>query len=636
MTMSRADTEAGGATVGVRAIVEAMTTPARSVTGDLLNPVHAGPSSPPDAKPTPPLPAEAAWPRLPPLTRVWVTRGDGDDEAVAALRASLNLPESLCRLLVLRGFAAEQAAKDFLKPRLDRLLDPESLAGMGDAVPRLGAAIDRRETILVHGDYDVDGICSTALYTRVLRELGGTVVPFTPHRLRDGYDLTSAGVAAATSAGARVILTADCGTVAFPAVDAANAAGIDVIITDHHTPGPALPDAVAVVNPNRADCVYPDKGLAGVGVAFKVCQALSAARGRDPEWLRWYLDLVAVATIADLAPLRGENRIFARYGLRLLRETRNPGLRALMKHADVDCAREIAAGQVSHVLAPRINAVGRLGDATRGVRLLLTEDEREADALAAEMEAENRTRRAIDRETLRQALTRLEREFDPSRDFGVVLAARDWHPGVIGIVASRVVEHVHRPTVLIAMDDDGARGRGSARSIPGFHLYDAIRDCSDLLERFGGHRQAAGLEVLGTRLDAFTDAFNRRAAAALEPEDLKPRVHIDLELGLGEASMDLVDLLRHFGPFGMGNPSPVLAARGVGLARPARTVGRDHARLLLKQNGSRLSAIGFGMAGRFAESDDGSRYDIAFQLRDDEWNGRRSIEAKLIDVHDAA
>jgi single-stranded-DNA-specific exonuclease len=612
-----------------------MTTPARSVTGDLLNPASAGPSSPPSAPADAPAKDDDSWPRLPPLTRVWVTRAEHDVAAVSALHASLKLPEPLCRLLAMRGFSAEEDAKDFLKPRLDRLLDPGRLAGIGTAVERLSAAIDRRETILVHGDYDVDGICSTALYTRVLRALDAHVVPFTPHRLRDGYDLTSSGVNAAVAAGARVILTADCGTVAFPAVEAAKQAGIDVIITDHHTPGPTLPDAVAVVNPNRADCDYPDKGLAGVGVAFKVCQALSAARGRDPEWLRWYLDLVALATIADLAPLRGENRIFTRYGLRLLRETRNPGLRALMKHADVDPSREIAAGQVSHVLAPRINAVGRLGDAARGVRLLLTEDEREADALAAEMETENRTRRAIDRETLRQALVRLERDFDPARDYGVVLAARDWHPGVIGIVASRVVEHVHRPTILIALDEDGARGRGSARSIPGFHLYEAIRDCGDLLERFGGHRQAAGLEVLGTRIDAFTDAFNRRAASVLEPEDLKPRVHIDLEIDLDAASIEIVDLLRHFGPFGMGNPSPVMAARDVGLARPARTVGRDHARLLLKQNGSRLSAIGFGMADRFAESDEESRYDIAFQLRDDEWDGRRRVEAKLIDVHDA-
>ncbi|MGH7554024.1 MAG: single-stranded-DNA-specific exonuclease RecJ, partial [Longimicrobiales bacterium] len=378
---------------------------------------------------------------LPPLERRWSLRRTDAD--LATLEKSLRLPGPLCRLLALRGYPIADDAKSFLKPRLEGLHDPFRLAGMDGAVARLERAIRSGETIVVHGDYDVDGICGATLYTRLLRRMDARVVAFVPNRLRDGYDLTRAGVRAAADAGAGVILTADCGTVAHEAIAAAGSAGIDVIVTDHHTPGPELPAAYAVVNPNRPDCTYPDKGLAGAGVAFKLCQALARARGVDAAELWYFLDLVAVATIADLAPLTGENRIFARFGLQVLQQTRNRGLHALARSAKIDGSEPIAAGQVSHVLAPRINAVGRMGDAMRGVRLLLADDDAEATRLATEMERENDTRRAVDRDTLAQALAMLERDYDPSRDYGIVLAARGWHPGVIGIVASRVVEHVH-------------------------------------------------------------------------------------------------------------------------------------------------------------------------------------------------
>jgi single-stranded-DNA-specific exonuclease len=570
-------------------------------------------------------------PRLPPLRRIWSERGSPTDAESTALHEALRLPLPLCRLLVLRGHADVESARLYLKPRLDRLNDPLSLVDVTAAVARLSRALDRGETILVHGDYDVDGVCGTALFTRVLRSLGGRVVPFTPNRLRDGYDLTAAGVAAAVTAGASLIVTADCGTVAHAAVEEAAACGIDVIVTDHHTPAGTLPAAVAVVNPNRADSTYPDRSLAGAGVAYKLCQALVTARGGDASSLWYYLDLVAIATIADLAPLRGENRIFTRFGLRVLSQTRNIGLRALLGAAGIDTSQPIGAGHVSHGIGPRINAVGRMGDANRAVALLLTEDEAEASRLAAVLEEENRIRKAVDRQTLHDALLQLEQDYDPDRDYGLVLAAPDWHPGVIGIVASRVVERTHRPVIMIALDAAHERARGSARSIPAFHLYDAIHECGHLLERFGGHRQAAGLDILPERIADFREAFNAHARAVLAPDDLAMRVVIDLELQLADANVRLVELLRHFGPFGLGNPSPLFASRKVQLIRPPRLIRDEHAKLFVSDGTGRLDVIAFGMADRMRDLREGDTLDIAYHLQLDDWNGRYRPQARLCD-----
>ncbi len=577
--------------------------------------------------------------RLAPPPRRWESRAEIEDLTAASesLSAALNLPTPLSRILVLRGQRDVEEARAFLKPRLEGLHAPWGLAGLADAVDRIVRAVRAGEGILVHGDYDVDGICSTALLTRTLAELGGRVTPFVPHRMSDGYDLGPAGLRAAAEAGARLIITADCGTVAIDAVAAAKTAGIDVIVTDHHTPGDVLPDAVALVNPNRRDCTYPFKGLAGVGVAWKLSQALVEVLGGDAEALRWRLDLVAVATIADLAPLAGENRILTAYGLRVLAQTRNPGLAALLQTAGIDTTRPIAAGQVSHVIAPRINAVGRMGAAERGLRLLLAEDEATVMSLAQTTEAENRTRRAVDRETLREALDMLEADYDADRSRGVVLASPRWHAGVIGIVASRVVERVHRPTVLIAIDESIGRGRGSGRSVPGFHLYDAIRSCAPLLERFGGHRQAAGLEILPAQIGAFREAFDAHARDVLRDDQLSAVVSLDLELSLAEARDPLVSLLRHFGPFGIGNPAPTFVARDVRLAAPPRPVGEGHVRLLLEQNGARLAAIGFGLADRLGALRPGiDAIDVAFQLQENRYRGRRTIQARLVDTRPAA
>lgn len=567
--------------------------------------------------------------------RRWVVSPAPDNAAVQRLSQALRLPAALCRLLVQRGYGEADAARGFLRPAAAHIHPPAGLAGMGDAVARLRRAIDGREIILVHGDYDVDGICATALYVRALRMMGAVALPFVPHRVQDGYDLSDAGIRAAAEMGATLILTGDCGIVAHDSVDRARAAGVDVIVTDHHTPGDTLPAAVAVVNPNRADCGYAYKGLAGVGVAYKVCCALAEELGFPLERLHGFLDLVAIATIADVAPLSGENRALVRWGLKVLQQTPNPGLRALLRVTGLADKGELTSTQVAFQLAPRINAVGRMGEAQRGVKLLLTDDEGEAMQIAQSLEDDNRWRQTVEGDTLKQALAALEIGFDPDRDRGVVLSGEGWHPGVIGIVASRMVERLHRPVVMIAMGEDG-EGKGSARSTPRFHLYDAMRDCSEHLVRFGGHRVAAGCSIRRENVDAFRDAFNARARALLSDDDLVPEVRIDTEIELHHADLDLVRMLRHAGPFGAGNATPVFAARGVAVVGSPRIVGKGHLKVTLGAFGSRIDAIGFGMGEHAAEPWFGRQLmDVAFKLEENTYNGRTSVQARLVDLRPA-
>jgi single-stranded-DNA-specific exonuclease len=568
----------------------------------------------------------------------WVTPEPPDSSQVAALSAELELPGAVCRILIQRGIRDVAGARAFLRPHRGQLHPPDGLTDVAVAAERLSVAVGDRAPVLIHGDYDVDGICGTALLVRAFTMMGGRAIPFVPDRLRDGYDLGSAGIAAAREAGARLIVTTDCGIVAHEAMRAAAREGIDVIVTDHHTPGPSLPPAFAVVNPNRPDCGYPYKGLAGAGVAFKLANAVASRVGFPVDRLNALLDLVAIATIADLAPLTAENRALVRWGLAVLQRTPNPGMRALLRSSGLAERDEVTAGHIGYVLAPRLNAAGRMGDGMRGVRLLLTDDRQEAEKLAAELELENRRRRELDEATLGEALCMLERDYDPARDFGVVLASPDWHPGVIGIVASRVVERIHRPTVLIALG--AAEGKGSARSIPGFHLHQAFTECAHLLLRYGGHRAAAGCSIEAGNVEAFREAFNAAAARTLTDSLLEPRLHLDGELTIADANSGFQRLLRHFGPFGIGNPTPLFAAYGVEQHGKPRIVAEKHLSLTLSSNGATLRAIGFGMADRIDDlGPPGSRVDVAFKLEEDTWraDGGRgtAVQARLVDVRRA-
>ena len=547
---------------------------------------------------------------------------------VAALMASLHLPQHACQLLVRRGYADSESAKTYLRPRLEHLHDAALMRGMSDATNRLARAVRDGELICVHGDYDVDGICSTTILVRTLRAFGARVMPFIPRRIEDGYDLSMAGVNAAIGAGATLLVTCDCGTNAVQPVRAAHEAGIDVIITDHHLPSGPLPDCVAVLNPRQPECAYPDKELAAVGIAFKLALALARSLAQSDGFIYRMLDLVALATIADIAPLRGENRIMSRIGLKVLADSENVGLRALTRAAGLE-GKPLTAGRVGYVLAPRLNAVGRLAHALRGVELLLTDSENEANAIARDFEELNRRRQAIDRDTVTEAMRLIDR-IDLDVTYGLVLAEHGWHPGVIGIVASRVVEQVCRPTVLVAIS--GEEGKGSGRSIPSFDLHAGLSDCRDLLVRFGGHRAAAGVTVRADRIPDFTDRFNRVAMDRLTPDDLIHEVRIDLEIALSDANASFESLLRHFEPFGTGNPSPVLVTRNVMLACPARSVGEGHAKLRLSAGGAELDAIGFGLASLARTIPVGTTFDVAFRLESDDWNGGKRLQAKLAGI----
>lgn len=558
----------------------------------------------------------------------WILPKAPDEEAVHALMQALSLPEIVCRLLLIRGHINAEDAKLFLRPKLDRLHDPLGFLSMAKAVERLARAVREGEMVFIHGDYDVDGICSTTILTRVIRGLGGKATPFIPRRIEDGYDLSDAGVDAAIAAEAKVVVTADCGTGAVASVARLCRSGIDVIVTDHHLPSGELPDCLAVLNPKRPGDAYPDKDLAAVGVTFKLALALARELGANDNFVWAMLDLVALATIADVAPLRGENRVFVRYGLKMLADTRNIGMRALLRASGLD-GKQLTAGRIGFILAPRLNAAGRLGYAIRGVELLLTENEHEANTIARELEELNQRRQDIDRATLEQAREKVL-AMDLDETFGIVLADDTWHPGVIGIVASRLVEEFGRPTVLIAVSGD--QGKGSGRSIPKFDLHGALGQAKDLLLRYGGHKAAAGVTIARDKVPEFAARFNEIARSALTPADLVPEIRVDLEVSIDGMDGRLESLFRHFEPFGIGNPTPVLLARNVTIARPPRAVGKDGLKLVLDTGTGSLDAIAWGLASRAAEFQPGTKVDVAFRLERDEYRGESYLQARIADI----
>jgi single-stranded-DNA-specific exonuclease len=558
----------------------------------------------------------------------WTVADPPDPDKVNSLVRELEIPGPLAALLVQRGYSSPDAAKRFLKPALGSLSDPYEMRDMDRAVEVIAGAVRSGETILVHGDYDVDGQCGAALLARTLRQAGAKVVSMVPHRIRDGYDFGPAGLQAALEHKAGVIVTVDCGTTAREAIARAKERGHRVVVTDHHMPG-SLPAADAVVNPHRPDCPSEAaKVLCGTGVAFKLAQALAAELGLPENFPYYLLDLVALATVADMVPLAGENRTLVRYGLKLLRQSSWPGIRALIEAARLG-GKEIRASHVGFILGPRLNAVGRIGDAMDGLELLLSDDEESARRAAAQLEDTNARRQRMDQEILNDALREIEEEIDLERNYALVLARDGWHPGVIGIVASRIVERTGRPTILVALD--GEEGRGSGRSIPGFDLHGALVECAEYLERFGGHTMAAGLSIRREALPGFREAFNRIARRSLEPEDLIPTQRIDLMVGLGELDLRLEQLLRRLEPCGLGNPAPVFAAAGVRVLDP-RPVGENHLRFVLEDSGARLPIIAFDWGDRVPEGWTAAPVDVAFRLERDEWQGIPSLKARLVDL----
>jgi single-stranded-DNA-specific exonuclease len=560
-----------------------------------------------------------------------------DDGRAAALAVALRLHPLAARVLAARGLDEPAAAEAFLDPRLADLPDPFSMKGMDAAVGRIVRAVEAGERIACYGDYDVDGVTSTVLLGGFLRAAGADVVTYTPHRLVEGYGLNSGAVAKLADRGVRLLVTLDCGITSVEEVRAAAGLGVDTVVVDHHTVPVELPAASAILNPHQPGCEYPSRELAAVGVTFALAMALRR-RLRERGWfgerrpepnLKQALDLVALGTIADVVPLVGANRILVRWGLEELSRAARPGVRALRRVAGIADGTPVSAGQVGFRLAPRINAGGRLDDAGRGVRLLLAEGEAEARALAEELDRENQSRQEIERRMLDEAIgDAAARVAEGAR--GLVLSRDGWHPGVVGIVASRVAERFHRPAVLVGMAEDGL-GKGSGRSIEGFHLYDALAACASHLARFGGHRHAAGVTVERDALPRFRAAFEAYAAGRIDDDDLVPRQRVDAWVEERDLTERAAEDVARLGPFGAGHPEPVFAMRGA--AARARTVGvgGTHLKVAL---GRGLDAIGFGLGEQLGACS--GTIEAAFSLGFDEWDGSRRLQLRLRDVRPAA
>lgn len=546
-------------------------------------------------------------------TKRWKIRPVRDDLEVKSLADSLNISEILARLLINRNIKSFPQARYFFKPDLEGLHNPFLMNGMRAAARRVIQAITSNEKILVFGDYDVDGTCSTALMYMFLKELGANVQFFIPNRLRDGYGITINSIDYVNTTGTTLMISVDCGITAVEETAYADSLGIDMIICDHHQPREVIPPAFAVLDPLKPGCKYPFKYLSGAGVAFKLAQAVAALIGNQSLPMK-YLDLVAMAGAADIVPLSDENRILVMYGLTLINRSPRPGLVALMKATRIEPG-QLNAGQIVFSIAPRINAAGRLSDAKIAVELLMTDDIDRAIELSSQLETENWERRKLDEETLNSALEKVVRVHDLDKDMALVLHEEEWHPGVIGIVASRLVELYYRPTVMLTTIDGVAKG--SARSIPNFNIYEALQQCSDLLNHYGGHQAAAGLSINIANIPEFRRRFNLLASQQIKNDDLIPQIEIDSKIKLSEITPKFLRILHQFAPFGPENPRPVFLSEDVTHTGFVRKVGHNHLLMQLKQNGNEkiFDAIGFDL-GHFESQikDKLTRIDIVYTI----------------------
>ena len=558
---------------------------------------------------------------------------DVDEGRAGDLASALDLDPVIARLLVLRGIDTADEAGRFLDPRIDHLHDPFRLADLPLAVDRLQRAIEKGERIAIHGDYDVDGVTSTVILRRVLDLLGADVVHFIPERLKDGYGLEPAAVERLAARGAAVVVSADCGIRSQAAAARARELGVDLIVTDHHEPEAVLPPALAVINPKRRDCGYPDKNLAGVGVALKLVQAL-CLRSDRAGWLPAFVKLAAVGTVADVVPLRGENRVIAKLGLeRLSRKRHAVGLRALLDSAGL-LGESLTGFHVAFRLAPRINAAGRMSTPDLATRLLLlTDDDREAEArrLAEEIEAVNLRRREAEAEILAAARRKVDSDPDVGAHAILVVWGAGWHRGVIGIVASKLVDLFHRPAIVLAVEGDAAYGSG--RSIPGFDLLGALDHCGDLFTRYGGHRHAAGVTLESGRLAELRRRITAFADDRLGPEQLMPRLRVDGRLPLAGITPGMMAGLRAMEPFGAGNPRPVFHSGTLQLADAPRVLKSRHLAMRVRQRGRVFRAVAWRMADRedFVKRH-GDALDLAFHLTENNWRGERTIELSVADI----
>jgi single-stranded-DNA-specific exonuclease len=560
-----------------------------------------------------------------------------DGAAAERLSRALGLEPVIARLLVQRGLSDPDEAARFLKPSLDHLHDPCRLTGLDAAVARLEAAFAARERIVVHGDYDVDGISSTVILRRAMELLGGNVGHFIPDRLKDGYGLQPETIDRLHAEGTKLIVSVDCGIRGHEAAARARELGVDLIITDHHEPGTSLPHAAAVVNPRRHDCQYPDKYLAGVGVALKLVQALCARNGKA-AWLPAFVKIAALGTLADVVPLVGENRVIAKLGLDLLSKgPHKVGLQALLDVSGL-AGKRISGYDVGFVIAPRINAAGRMANPDIATRLLLASDAalaEETRALAEQLNNENVKRQQEEAAIVAEARKIVDSDPDVGARTVLVVAGEGWHRGVIGIVASKLVDAYHRPAIVLSIEDGEAHG--SCRSIPSFNMLEALEACAPMLDRFGGHKVAAGLALPRERIREFRSAVNAFADERLSPDDLRPRQRIDDDLGFRELTGAIAAQVVSLAPFGAGNPKPVFAASGVEIVDGPRRLKERHFKMAVRQDGRVLRALAWRGVERysFLESHR-APIDLAYSLEQNEFNGETYLELVVADVRPAA
>ena len=567
------------------------------------------------------------------IQRIWEAK-PCDEGQVDTVARELALSPITARLLCIRGLGEVEDARRFLSPSLDDLHDPFRLTDMTPAVERILGAVARAERIAVHGDYDVDGVTSTVILRRALELLGADVVHFIPERLRDGYGLQPAALDRLRADGVRLVISVDCGIRADEAARHAASIGLDLIITDHHEPGATLPPALAIINPKRHDCPYPDKNLAGVGVALKLVQALCLRSGRS-SWLPAFVKIAAIGTLADVVPLTGENRIIAKLGLGWLSAgPHKVGLRSLLDVCGLT-GKEINSYHIGFVLGPRVNAAGRMSTPDIAARLLLASDEAmvdEARALAEQLNAENLRRQKEEAEIVAEARKVVDTDLEVGSRTVIVVAGEGWHRGVIGIVASKLVDAFHRPAIVLSTEDGVAHG--SCRSIPSFDMLAALESCSGLMTKFGGHRQAAGLTLEASRIRELRARINAYADERLQPDDLRPRLWIDGTLAFRSITAQVASELVTLAPFGAGNPSPVFRTSRVEIVDGPRLVKDRHLKMAFRQDGRVMRGIAWRAAERERfVAEHRAAIDLAFSLEQDTWNGERYLQLSVADFH---
>jgi len=553
-----------------------------------------------------------------------------DPQLVSRIQQEFNCSQIIASVMANRNILSKEEAQKFFSPSLESLHDPFLMQDMDKAADRLADCIKNRQNILVFGDYDVDGTTGASTLGLFINSAGGNSEVYVPDRETEGYGLSTQGVDRAEKIGAELIITSDCGITGHDSVDYANSRDIDVIITDHHMPSPELPNAYAVLNPKRDDCSYPFKGLCGGGVTLKLAEAAAKLLEIDPELVYSHLDLITLGTSADLVPILDENRAIVHHGLKSLKKTEKPGLHALLEVSNL-LEKELTVGRLIFGVAPRINAAGRLGDANRAVALFSTDNPIEAAEIARDLDEENRNRQDIQQTIVDEALLKVNSECDLQNENAIVLWEEGWHQGVIGIVASRIKEEFHRPTVIIAMEN--GVGKGSARSIYNFDLYENFTNCAAHLDGFGGHPMAAGMTISKSNLPLFRETFINLANNALSESDLVGTLTIETEMKLSDINGRFMEFLDKLAPFGPGNMRPQFVSRKVEIAGKPRLVGNgDHLKFRAKQNSKTFDAIAFNMGKHYSDLLSGKPFDLAFVVEENEWQGRKSIQLNIRDI----